>query len=71
MLHVNQIPILATVSRGVHYGTVAPLPNMKAKTMESAILAVVQSYALRGFVVHVRELPRNPLRAKSLPIFTR
>ena len=51
VLYVNQIPILATISCGVHYGMVALLPNMKAKTLETAILAVVQSYALCDFVV--------------------
>ena len=33
VLHVNQIPIMATISRGVHYRTVAPVPIMKAKTL--------------------------------------
>ena len=51
VLYANQIPILATISRGVHYGMFAPLPNMKVKTLETAILAVIQSYALCGFVV--------------------
>ena len=41
VLHVDQIPMLTTISSGIHCSTVAPLPNMKTKTLETTILAVV------------------------------
>lgn len=51
VMHVNQIPILATISRGVHYGTSTTLPTMKLDDLEEALIGVMKAYALRGFIV--------------------
>eukprot|EP00536_Pseudo-nitzschia_multiseries_P018791 jgi/Psemu1/57358/gm1.57358_g len=37
VLHVNKIPILAAISRNIHYGTITALPSMKLKVMEETL----------------------------------
>ena len=34
ILFVNRVPFIATISRNIHYGTIAALPNMKIETLE-------------------------------------
>eukprot|EP00536_Pseudo-nitzschia_multiseries_P015470 jgi/Psemu1/42725/gm1.42725_g len=53
VMHINRIPMLVTISRNIHYGTVAALPNMKLPQLEAAIVSVIKSYSLRGFHVAV------------------
>ena len=51
VLYVNSVPIMATVSRNIHYASAAALPSMKHDVLESALRAAIQSYRIRGFTV--------------------
>eukprot|EP00536_Pseudo-nitzschia_multiseries_P010625 jgi/Psemu1/203784/e_gw1.332.17.1 len=59
VMHINRIPMLVTISRNIHYGTVAALPNMKLPQLEAAIVSVIKSYSLRGFHVAVLLLDKQ------------
>ena len=54
ILFVNRVPFLATISRNIHYGTIAALPNMKIETLEREIESVMRGYSTRGF--HVKTI---------------
>eukprot|EP00536_Pseudo-nitzschia_multiseries_P000748 jgi/Psemu1/1685/gm1.1685_g len=52
LMHVNQVPMLATISRGLHYDTsIAALSLMKLKKLEGALISVFRAYSLCGFRV--------------------
>ena len=51
VMHVNQIPILAMISCGIHYGTLTTLPAMKLDDLEEALIGVMRAYALQSFTV--------------------
>ena len=56
ILFVNRIPFIATISRNIHYGTIAPLPNMKIETLEREIEWVMRGYSTRGFSMSVKTI---------------
>eukprot|EP00536_Pseudo-nitzschia_multiseries_P016632 jgi/Psemu1/46990/gm1.46990_g len=47
-IHVNQVPMLATISRGIHYNAIAALPSMKLKELEGALMSVFRASSLRS-----------------------
>ena len=51
VLHVNQIPMLTSISRHIHYGTACALPNTKLDTLEQAIRGIIKSYHFRGLTI--------------------
>ena len=56
VLHVNQIPFLASLSKNLHYGTINALENMRMSTLEDVLRKVLSIYRIRGFnviMIHV------------------
>ena len=51
VMHVNQVPLLVSVSKNIHYGTIKALNSMKIPIMEEEIKRVIRMYAVRGFHV--------------------
>ena len=51
VVHINQIPFLATVSHSIHYGTSKALDSMKIPIMEDEIKRVTRMYSVRGFYI--------------------
>ena len=49
VMHVNQVPILISISKNIHYGTCHALLSMKIPTMEAEILDIIKTYSARGF----------------------
>ena len=53
VMHVNKIPILVGISKGIHYGSVRALQSMTIPVMETDIKAMMNTYSSRGFCIKV------------------
>ena len=51
VLFVNGVAMIITVSRHIHYGTIAPIPNLKSDTLAAKIKVSIAGYKKRGFNV--------------------
>ena len=51
VMFVNQVALLITVFRKIHYGTIHGLTSMKILVLEIAIKNIVKSYAVKGIMV--------------------
>ena len=51
VMHVNQIPFLVSISRGLHYTTAHNLPDLKLRTLGIALNEIIRSYEVHGFTV--------------------
>jgi hypothetical protein len=51
IMFVNKIPILLTISRGLHFGTVENLNNRQVTTVRNGLRKVLAQYKRRGFRV--------------------
>ena len=51
IMFVNKIPFLATLSRGIRFGTVSALPNRQTSTIVNRLKQVVRIYRHRGFKI--------------------
>ena len=45
------VAMIITVSRYIHYGTIAPIPNLKSDTLAAKIKVSIAGYKKRGFNV--------------------
>ena len=52
ILFINSIPFLATISRGLKFGTIEQLPNRQVTTLKSCLQKVLAIYQERGFNVN-------------------
>ena len=52
-MHVNIIPIMISVSKGIHYGSIRALQSMTISVIEIDIKAMMRTYSSRGFCVKV------------------
>ncbi len=51
IMFVNLIPFIITISRGLKFGTIEPLPNRQILTITKFVQRVLQIYTTRGFTV--------------------
>ena len=48
-LHMNDIPLLTSVSNHANYGTSNAVDNMKADSLEKGLKNVIRCYEIKGF----------------------
>ena len=51
IMHVNNIPFLASILDNIHYGTADAINNLQCPTLEAQINKVIRKYTVRGFCI--------------------